>query len=228
MALLRLDRPDVRNAINTAMLEEMLGHLDAARARRGGPGPGRLFDRPHGPLGGRGHPGEARRGRPGPPDGALRPPLRRADGLPEAHDRRLPRLVRRRRGGDRGRVRPAGRRVEHADAISRRHAGGPGGPRAAGDPVWPLDREVPAPDRQGGGRRAGAPLGPRPPDRARRGDRGGGAGARCRRRGAAARGGGPTEADAARVGRDRGSLQGRGRGPGRMAALGPGPSVPTR
>ncbi len=31
VALLRLDRPDVRNAINTAMLEEMLGHLDAAR-----------------------------------------------------------------------------------------------------------------------------------------------------------------------------------------------------
>ena len=31
VALLRLDRPDVRNAMNTAMLEEMLGHLDAAR-----------------------------------------------------------------------------------------------------------------------------------------------------------------------------------------------------
>ncbi len=31
VALLRLDRPEVRNAINTAMLEEMLGHLGAAR-----------------------------------------------------------------------------------------------------------------------------------------------------------------------------------------------------
>ncbi len=31
VALLRLDRPEARNAINTAMLEEMLGHLDAAR-----------------------------------------------------------------------------------------------------------------------------------------------------------------------------------------------------
>jgi enoyl-CoA hydratase len=30
VALLRLDRPDARNALNTAMLEEMLAHLDAA------------------------------------------------------------------------------------------------------------------------------------------------------------------------------------------------------
>ena len=31
VALLRLDRPDARNAINTAMLEELLAHLAAAR-----------------------------------------------------------------------------------------------------------------------------------------------------------------------------------------------------
>ena len=31
VALLRLDRPGARNALNTAMLEEMLGHLDSAR-----------------------------------------------------------------------------------------------------------------------------------------------------------------------------------------------------
>jgi len=31
VALLRLDRPEARNAINTAMLEEMLGHLASAR-----------------------------------------------------------------------------------------------------------------------------------------------------------------------------------------------------
>jgi enoyl-CoA hydratase/carnithine racemase len=31
VALLRLDRPEARNAIDTAMLEEMLAHLDAAR-----------------------------------------------------------------------------------------------------------------------------------------------------------------------------------------------------
>ncbi|MGH2965635.1 MAG: enoyl-CoA hydratase/isomerase family protein [Solirubrobacterales bacterium] len=35
VALLRLDRPEVRNAIDTAMLEEMLGHLDAARRDEG-------------------------------------------------------------------------------------------------------------------------------------------------------------------------------------------------
>src|SRR5690242_15933962 len=31
IALLQLDRPDSRNAINTAMLEELLGHVAAAR-----------------------------------------------------------------------------------------------------------------------------------------------------------------------------------------------------
>ncbi len=33
IALLQLDRPDSRNAINTAMLEELLGHVAAARER---------------------------------------------------------------------------------------------------------------------------------------------------------------------------------------------------
>ena len=35
VALLRLDRPEARNAINTPMLEEMLGHLGAAREDEG-------------------------------------------------------------------------------------------------------------------------------------------------------------------------------------------------
>jgi enoyl-CoA hydratase len=35
VALLQLDRPDARNAINTRMLEELLEHLDAARADAG-------------------------------------------------------------------------------------------------------------------------------------------------------------------------------------------------
>ena len=69
--------------MNTQMLEEMLGHL-AARARgRRGPRPGPLLDRPHGPLGRRRRPRGARRRRPCPPDGAVRQPLRRAHGLPE-------------------------------------------------------------------------------------------------------------------------------------------------
>ena len=32
VALLRLDRPKARNAINTAMLEELIPHLEAAKA----------------------------------------------------------------------------------------------------------------------------------------------------------------------------------------------------
>jgi enoyl-CoA hydratase len=35
VALLRLDRPEARNAINTEMLEELLGRLNAARADQG-------------------------------------------------------------------------------------------------------------------------------------------------------------------------------------------------
>ncbi len=35
VALLRLDRPESRNAINTQMLEELLAHLEAARADEG-------------------------------------------------------------------------------------------------------------------------------------------------------------------------------------------------
>ena len=35
VGLLRLDRPAARNAINTQMLEELLAHLEAARADEG-------------------------------------------------------------------------------------------------------------------------------------------------------------------------------------------------
>ncbi|TFG72658.1 MAG: enoyl-CoA hydratase/isomerase family protein, partial [Solirubrobacterales bacterium] len=35
IALLQLDRPDRRNAINTPMLEQLLGHIAAARDDEG-------------------------------------------------------------------------------------------------------------------------------------------------------------------------------------------------
>ena len=80
-------------------------------------------------------------------------------------------------------------------------------------------------DRQGRERRGGAALGARPQGRARRGDRGAGA---HPRRGVAEH---PPEAVARlkrmlhALGRRRGALPRRGRGPGRVAALGPWASV---
>ena len=56
-------------------------------------------------------------------------------------------------------------------------------------------------------------------------DRGAGAHPRRRDRRASARGGGTPEADASRLGRRRGALPRRGRGPGRVAALGAWASV---
>ena len=95
----------------------------------------------------------------------------------------------------------------------------PGRPGAPGHPLRPLGRQVPAADLEGGRRRRGAALGPRPQGRAGAGDRGGGAPARRPGRRAPARGGRAAQADAPRVGRRRGPLAGRGRGPGRVAAL---------
>ena len=204
------------------MLEEMLGHLDAARSDEARAGAGPLLDRPHGPLGRRRRPRAARRGRPGPPDAALRPPLRRADRL--SPSRRSP------------------------PATARASAAGPRSPSPAtcGSAAPTCACASPAPrwaSRSGPARlvtlcglavakyllltaqEVGADealrLGPGQPGRARRRDRGGGARARRRGRRAPARGGRPPEADAARVGRRRGPLARRGRGPGRVAALRP-------
>ena len=141
VALLRLDRPEARNAINTQMLEEMLGHLAAARDDDGV----RVLV-----LSSTDHMGLSA--------GAdVREQLdaegrvRRMElfarlydeltGFPEAHGRRLPRLLRRRRRRDRRRLRPAGRRLEPADALSRRGARRPGGPARGWSPCaasrWP-------------------------------------------------------------------------------------------
>ena len=92
-----------------------------------------------------------------------------------------------------------------------RRAGRPGWPRAARHALRPVGREVPAPDRQGGGRRPGAPLGARAPGGARGGHRGGRAGARGERRAEPARGRGDPQAHAPRVGRRRGPLARGGR-----------------
>ena len=207
MAVLRLQRPEARNAINTQMLAEMLEHLAVARADDAV----RVLvvsSADHdGPLGRRRRQGGARRGGQGPPHAALRRPLRRDRRLPEADDRRLPRRRGRGRRGDRRRLRHAGRRRQPADALPRRRARRPGRPGPPGHPLRPRRRQVPAALLAHGRCRRGAAARSRQPRRPRRGDRGGGARAGRRRRRPPARGGRPPEADAARVGRRRGPLQ---------------------
>ena len=104
--------------------------------------------------------------------------------------------------------------------------GVPVGPARLVTPVRPLGREVPAADRQGGRRRrrrsagASSTASPRPPPPRR-------PRSSSRRRSPQ----NPPEAvatpqaDAPRVGRRRGPLARRGRGPGRVAALRPRPPV---
>ena len=161
VALLRLDRPEARNAINTAMLDELLARLASARDDHAV----RVLV-----LSSSDHMGLSA--------GAdVREQLDEegrvhrmqlfadlyddADGIPKADDRRLPRCLRRRRRRDRGRLRSADRRLESADAVSRRGARRPRRPSAPGHALRPLGRQVPAADREGGGRRDGAALGPR-------------------------------------------------------------------
>ena len=103
--------------------------------------------------------------------------------------------------------------------------GVPVGPGPARHALRPLGRQVPAADLEGDRRRRGLPLGHRPQGRAGAADRGGGAAARHADRRAPAGVGQPDQVDAARVGRRRGPLAGRGRGPGRVAVRGPGPGL---
>ncbi len=226
VALLQLDRPDSRNAMNTAMLEELLGHIASAREDEqvrvlvvsstdhmglsAGADVREDLDR----------------------DGAIRRMQLFADlydqlvAFPKPTIAACHGAVRRRRRRGRGRLRSTRRRLEPAPPLPRRRARRPGRPRAAGHALRPLGRQVPADHVEGDRRRRGASLGPRPQGRSRGTDRGGGAPARRPGRDAPAGVGRPDQVDAPRVGRHRGSLPRRGRGPGRLAVRGQGPRLP--
>ena len=206
VAVLRLQRPDARNAMDTQMLVEILEHLAVARddeavrvlvisssdhmGLSAGADIKEAID-------------EQSKVR---ADAALRRRLRPDRRLPEADDRGLPRRRRRRRRRGRDRLRHAGRRLQPADALPGRGARRPGRPRPPGHPLRPRRRQVPAPLLAHRRRRRGAAPRPRQPGRPGGGDRGGGAGARRRGRRPPAGGSRPPEADAARVGRRRGPL----------------------
>ena len=149
------------------------------------------------------------------------------DRVPEADGRRLPRRLRRRRRRDRGRLRPAGRRLEPAAALPRRRrSASRSGPArlvtlcglSVAKYLLLTSKEVDADD--------GLPLGPRPQGRRRR---------RAPRR---RRCSSPRRSPSTRPRRSRRlkrmlhewddveePLAGRGRGPGRVAALRPGLAV---
>ena len=223
---MRLDRPEARNAINTA---DARGDPRApgGRSRRRAASGCWSSPRPTTwPLGRRRRPRGARRRRPRPPDGAVRPPLRRADRL--------------------SRSRPSPPATAPASAAAPRSPSpatcgwaartcGCGSPAAAlGVPVGPARlvtlcglsvakyllltaREVGAEQalRWGLVHRV-APAAATEEEALRAGRRG---------RRASAGGGRPPEAHAPRVGRRRGALPRRGRGPGGVAALGARASV---
>ena len=174
VALLRLDRPEARNAIDTAMLEEMLGPPGCRARATSGVRVLVLSSTDHMGLSAGADVREELD-----EDGRVRrmelfaAPLRRADRLSRsptvaachgscvgggaeiavACDLRV--------GGSNLRLRFPGAAL-----------GVPVGPGPAGHAVRALGGQVPAPDRQGGRRRAGAPLGPRAQGRARGRNRG--------------------------------------------------------
>ena len=220
VALLRLDRPEARNAINTQMLEEMLGHLAAARDDERGARAGPLLHRPHGPLGRRRRPRAARRRGPGAAHGAVRPPLRRAD-RPSRSRRSPPATARASAAAPRS-PSPAtcGSAAPTCGCASpaRRSASRSGPARlvtlcglSVAKYLLLTGKDVGADEALRWGlvhRVAPAAATEEQALRARRGGRR-----------APARGGRPPEAHAPRLGRRRGALARRGRGPGGVAAL---------
>ena len=205
------------------MLEELLAHLASARDDDEVRGPRALVDRPHGPLGRRRRPRGARRRRAG---------VRRMELFARLYDELT------------GFPKPTvaachgacvGGGAEIAVACDLRVGGSnlrlrfPGA--ALGVPVGPARlvtlcglsvAKYLLLTLEGGRRRHGLPLGPRPQGRARAAHRGGGAAARRRRSPSTRRRPSPgSKRDAARVGRRRGPLarsRARARSTGRAPA----------
>ena len=143
VALLRLERAEARNAINTQMLVEMLEHLAVAR----GDEAVRVLvvsssDHMGLSAGADVRSSSTTRARSAAcsssPTSTTRSPASRS------RRRRLPRRRRRRRRRDRGRLRHAGRRLQPAHALPGRRARRPGRPGPPGHPLRPRRRQVPA------------------------------------------------------------------------------------
>ena len=159
---------EARNAINTAMLEELLVHLTRAKEDKearvlvissndhlglsAGADVKEELDEQ----------GRVRRME------LFARALRRADQLSEAHGRRLPRLGGGRWSRDRGRLRSAGGRLESQDALPGRRARSAGRPGPAGHALRPRHRQVPAAHLSQRQRGRGSSHGASPPGRAGR------------------------------------------------------------
>ena len=176
VALLRLEREEARNAMNTAMLEEMLGHLAARAGGRGGPRPGDLLQRPPGPLGRRRRPRGAATTRAGctgcscSPTSTTSSPASRSRPSPPATARSSAAAPRSRSPATCG---SAARNLRMR--FPGAELGVPVGPARLVTLCGLSDRQVPAADLAQRQRRRGAADGPGPPGRPGRPHRGGGA-----------------------------------------------------
>ena len=228
VALLQLDRPEARNAINTEMLDELLAHLGEARADdevralvvsstdHMGLSAGADVREQLEP--------EARCG------GWSSSP-RSTTSSPDFRSRRSPPATAPASAAGAEIAVCCDLRVGGANLRLRFPGGGarrPGRPRAPGHALRALGREVPAADREGGRRRRGLPLGPRAQGRAGGAHRGGRAAARRSGGRQPAGGGREAQADAARARRRRGPLA-RSEGEGQVdwaVARAPGLRLP--